>query len=316
MVVIGGANSAGQAAVYFSGYAARVSMLVRADSLSKSMSHYLVEQIAALENVEVRTSTQAVAAEGENGQLEALRIRDGTGAETREDVDACFVFVGAAPRTDWLAGVVARDERGFILAGADVRKRGRARLAPAPGTLCAGDERAGCIRGRGRAGEVDQAGGERGRGGVDGGLVDPRIPGQRVSHPTIDQLRAVDLFEGLSDAELERWAQAAVLRRVSPGESVAEQGQHSAAFHLVLEGSLEAIVVDAHGRAEPVGEHVAPTWVGATAVLTDGLSAVTLQAATEATVAIVSPRTSSSSSSRSGRCSSGRWQPCARWSGG
>jgi thioredoxin reductase (NADPH) len=121
VVVIGGANSAGQAAVYFSGYAARVTVLVRADSLAKSMSHYLIEQIAALGNVEVRTGAQAVAAEGQDGSLRALRIRGADGRETVEQIDACFVFVGAVPRTDWLDGVVARDERGFILAGSEVR---------------------------------------------------------------------------------------------------------------------------------------------------------------------------------------------------
>jgi thioredoxin reductase (NADPH) len=124
VVVVGGANSAGQAAVYFSGYAGKVTMLVRADSLAKSMSHYLIEQIAALPNVEVRTGAQAVGAEGEDGHLRKLQIRAADGSETVEDVDACFVFIGAAPRTDWLDGVVARDGRGFILAGPDVRDHG------------------------------------------------------------------------------------------------------------------------------------------------------------------------------------------------
>ncbi len=153
VVVIGGANSAGQAAVYFSGYAARVSMLVRADSLAKSMSHYLIEQIAALGNIEVRTGTQAVGAEGEDGRLRALRIRDGDGGEALEEVDACFVFVGAVPRTDWLGGVVARDERGFILAGGDVREQGwPLRRDPyvletsVPGVFVAGDVRARSIK--------------------------------------------------------------------------------------------------------------------------------------------------------------------------
>jgi thioredoxin reductase (NADPH) len=121
VVVIGGANSAGQAAVYFSGYAARVSMLIRSGSLEKSMSHYLIEQIAALPNIEVRTYTQAIAAHAQDGRLARLTIRDGEGVEAEEPVDACFIFIGAAPRTDWLEGVVARDERGFILAGPEVR---------------------------------------------------------------------------------------------------------------------------------------------------------------------------------------------------
>ncbi len=153
VVVIGGANSAGQAAVYFSGYASKVSMLVRADSLAKSMSHYLIEQIAALPNIDVRTGAEAIAAESEDGRLRALRIRDASGAETLEEVDACFVFVGAAPRTDWLEGVVARDERGFILAGTEVRERGwplkrdpYVLETSVPGVFVAGDVRARSIK--------------------------------------------------------------------------------------------------------------------------------------------------------------------------
>jgi thioredoxin reductase (NADPH) len=123
VVIIGGANSAGQSAVYFAGYAARVTMLTRSP-LEKSMSHYLIEQLAALPNVEIRTGAQAVAAEGEDGRLKRLQIRDADGDVAPLELDACFVFIGAAPRTDWLAGVVARDQRGFILAGAEVRDAG------------------------------------------------------------------------------------------------------------------------------------------------------------------------------------------------
>jgi thioredoxin reductase (NADPH) len=153
VVVIGGANSAGQAAVYFSGYAARVSMLVRAETLAKSMSHYLVEQIATLPNIDVRTSTEAVGAEGEDGRLRALRIRDGAGEESVEEVDACFVFAGAVPRTDWLDGVLARDERGFIRAGVEVREEGWPLArdpylleTSVPGVFVAGDVRARSIK--------------------------------------------------------------------------------------------------------------------------------------------------------------------------
>jgi thioredoxin reductase (NADPH) len=157
VVVIGGANSAGQAAVYFSGYARQVTMLVRGDSLGRSMSHYLVEQIEALPNVEVRTRTQAVAAEGSDGRLRRLRLLDrNSGSELMlEDVDACFVFIGAAPRTAWLEGVVARDEHGFILAGPDVHgdgagwplKRDPYPLETSvPGVFVAGDVRARSIK--------------------------------------------------------------------------------------------------------------------------------------------------------------------------
>ncbi|HWE34314.1 MAG TPA: FAD-dependent oxidoreductase [Solirubrobacteraceae bacterium] len=153
VVVIGGANSAGQAAVYFSGYAGKVTMLVRADSLAKSMSHYLIEQIGALENIEVRTGAQATAAEVEDGHLKSLRIRHGDGSETVEQADACFVFIGAAPRTDWLDGVVARDERGFILSGPDVRDNGwplsrepYVLETSVPGVFVAGDVRTRSIK--------------------------------------------------------------------------------------------------------------------------------------------------------------------------
>jgi thioredoxin reductase (NADPH) len=153
VVVIGAANSAGQAAVYFSGWAGKVTMLVRGESLAKSMSHYLIEQIAALPNVEVRTGSQAIAAEGGDGRLRRLRIRNPGGEESVEEADACFVFIGASPRTDWLDGVVARDERGFILAGADAKAAGwplardpHVLETSVPGVFVAGDVRARSIK--------------------------------------------------------------------------------------------------------------------------------------------------------------------------
>jgi thioredoxin reductase (NADPH) len=152
VVVIGGANSAGQAAVYFSDYASKVTILVRGDSLAASMSHYLIERLATLPNVEVLTRTEAIAAEGADGHLSQLRLRDPDG-ERDETVDACFVFIGALPRTDWLDGVVARDDRGFILSGADVREHGwpleREPLVletSVPGVFVAGDVRARSIK--------------------------------------------------------------------------------------------------------------------------------------------------------------------------
>jgi thioredoxin reductase (NADPH) len=153
VVIIGGANSAGQAAAYFSGYAARVTMLVRGDSLEKSMSHYLIQQLAERPNVTVRTQSTAIAAEGDDGRLRRLRVRGADGAESVLEVDACFVFIGASPRTDWLDGVVARDERGFILAGPDVQGAGwpLAREpylleTSVPGVFVAGDVRARSIK--------------------------------------------------------------------------------------------------------------------------------------------------------------------------
>ncbi len=152
VVVIGGANSAGQAAVYFSGYAARVTMLVRGQSLEKSMSQYLIEQIAARSNIDVRTETTAVSAEGEEKRLRRVIVAGPHGEESL-DADACFVFIGAAPRTDWLDGVLARDGRGFILAGRDAQADGwpLAREpyileSSLPGVFVAGDVRARSIK--------------------------------------------------------------------------------------------------------------------------------------------------------------------------
>jgi thioredoxin reductase (NADPH) len=152
VVIIGGANSAGQAAVFFSGYAGKVTMLVRS-TLEKSMSHYLIEQIAALPKIDVRLGSQATAAEGEDGHLRRLRVRNGDGSEEVLEADACFVFIGAAPRTDWLDGVVARDEHGFILAGPDAKladwplaRDPHLLETSVPGVFVAGDVRARSIK--------------------------------------------------------------------------------------------------------------------------------------------------------------------------
>jgi thioredoxin reductase (NADPH) len=118
--IVGGANSAGQAAVHLARGAKSVTILVRGTSLQDSMSYYLIQQLAQLENVTVRTCTEVVQAHGEK-HLEQLTLRDNTSGET-STVDAgwLFVFVGAAPRTDWLDGVLVRDGAGFVLSGPDL----------------------------------------------------------------------------------------------------------------------------------------------------------------------------------------------------
>jgi len=118
--VVGGANSAGQAAVYLAGFARSVTMLVRARSLEQSMSYYLIQQIAGIANITVRTCCEVAEAFGD-GHLEQLALRDlNTGDLETVDAGQLFIFIGAAPRTGWLDGVVARDERGFIVAGLDL----------------------------------------------------------------------------------------------------------------------------------------------------------------------------------------------------
>ncbi|SDX29276.1 thioredoxin reductase (NADPH) [Geodermatophilus africanus] len=116
--VVGGGNSAGQAAVFLSRFAASVTLLVRGGDLAATMSHYLVDRLASRENVSVEYRTQVTGVRGTR-RLEGLRLQSDTG-EREEQADALFVFIGQEPRTGWLDGVVRRDERGFVLTGMDV----------------------------------------------------------------------------------------------------------------------------------------------------------------------------------------------------
>ncbi len=119
--IVGAGNSAGQAAMYFAEYAKRVVMLIRGDDLGKSMSHYLVERIEEHPTIDVMLHTEVAACEGED-HLERLTLKNKkTGEEQTVDTKYVFVFIGAAPRTDWLDGVVVRDERGFVPTGPDLK---------------------------------------------------------------------------------------------------------------------------------------------------------------------------------------------------
>lgn len=152
--IVGGANSAGQAAVYLARGARSVTLLVRGSSLESSMSYYLIQQLAQLDKVTVRTCTEVVEAHGED-HLERLTLRDNATGEL-ETVDAgyLFVFIGAAPRTEWLDGVLTRDPRGFVVSGPDLAVEGapvtgwildRAPFhleTSVPGVFAAGDVRA------------------------------------------------------------------------------------------------------------------------------------------------------------------------------
>jgi thioredoxin reductase (NADPH) len=123
--IVGGANSAGQAAVYFSRSARSVTLLCRGESLERSMSHYLIEQIAERPNISVRNKTEIDWADGDD-HLEQLRLVDrATGEEEKVDTSWLFVLIGAAPGTNWLCDVVRRDERGFVLSGPDLSVDGK-----------------------------------------------------------------------------------------------------------------------------------------------------------------------------------------------
>ncbi len=123
--IVGGANSAGQAAMFFSKYARRVIMLVRGPSLAATMSQYLIDQIAQTPNIQVETLSQVVEVHGET-RLEAISVHCGQSGETsRVDASALFIFIGAEPNTEWLDGVVLRDPKGFILTGSDLMTAGK-----------------------------------------------------------------------------------------------------------------------------------------------------------------------------------------------
>jgi thioredoxin reductase (NADPH) len=156
--IVGGANSAGQGAMYFSRYARRVIMLLRGDGLSATMSQYLIDQIQSTPNIEVQTRAQVVEAHGED-HLESITISCGhTNTNTTVPASGLFIFIGAEPRTDWLGEVVARDERGFILTGPDLRRGGKQPLGwpldrdpflletCVPGVFAVGDVRHGSVK--------------------------------------------------------------------------------------------------------------------------------------------------------------------------
>jgi len=151
VLIIGGGNSAGQAALFFAQYAKHVVILVRGASLGESMSQYLVDQVEGTPNVTVMTRTRVIAIHGDD-RLHSVTIA--CDSEQRElEATSLFAFIGAAPRTDWVAGVIQRDEHGFILTGSDLpRENGRPRGWPlerdpylletnVPGVFCAGDVR-------------------------------------------------------------------------------------------------------------------------------------------------------------------------------
>jgi thioredoxin reductase (NADPH) len=157
--LIGGGNSAGQAAMFFADYARTVTLLCRGPTLAASMSHYLIEQLATKTNVKIRVRSQVIRVEGAD-HLEAIVVeqRD-TGAQQRLPTDALFVFIGADAETSWLPPDVVRDARGYVCTGRDVldlvaAKQGTWPLArdpylletSVPGIFAAGDVRHGSIK--------------------------------------------------------------------------------------------------------------------------------------------------------------------------
>ena len=149
--VVGGGNSAGQAAVHLSRYAESVTVVVRGESLAATMSQYLLNELGSLPNVHIRTRTQVVGGSGD-GRLEQLTLHDaGAGARVDEPADALFLLIGAHPKGDWLPAEVECDQHGFVLTGADLTDGALARTpfmfeTSLPGVFAVGDVRSGSVK--------------------------------------------------------------------------------------------------------------------------------------------------------------------------
>ncbi len=148
VALVGGGNSAGQAAVYLASQAAKVWFLLRGPDLGASMSRYLVDRITGLPNVEVLTHTRVTGLEGRDGVLEAIRWRTGKdGKEERHPLRHLFLFIGADPNTDWLAGSgIALGPKNFVLTGADAGSDRRPQETSCRGVFAVGDVRAGSVK--------------------------------------------------------------------------------------------------------------------------------------------------------------------------
>jgi thioredoxin reductase (NADPH) len=149
--VVGGGNSAGQAAVHLSRYAESVTLVVRGESLAATMSQYLLNELGSLPNVHIRTRTQVVGGNGD-GRLQQLTLRDAaTDARTDERADALFLLIGAHAKGEWLPGEIECDEHGFVLTGADLRDGALGRTpfmfeTSLPGVFAVGDVRSGSVK--------------------------------------------------------------------------------------------------------------------------------------------------------------------------
>jgi thioredoxin reductase (NADPH) len=270
--IVGAGNSAGQAAVHLAQYARSVTILVRGESLDESMSQYLIAQLGETPNIAVRSRTTVQEALGET-HLESLRLEDTrAGEHSTVAADALFIFIGAMPRTEWVAGLVERDNHGFIPTGLDVMREGQPPHgwplerdpfwleSSVPGIFVAGDVRHGSIK------RIASATGE--------GAMAVQFVHQHLSSPAprrsintaaashAELLRNSPVFANLADRDLLLLAEFAQPIEVPAGQLVMEEGKKGDTLYVVIDGELEVSTVrGGHetqlavlGRGEVVGE--------------------------------------------------------------
>ncbi len=158
VIIVGGANSAGQAAAFFARYAAKVIMVVRGDSLERSMSSYLINQLRAIDNIEVRLHTSVLSCAGKEHLQCVTLVDNADGSQQVLDAGQLFIFIGAAPLTDWLPPMLVRDRSGFVVTGPDLVVDGKRPKgwdldrdpylleSSIPGVFAAGDVRASSVK--------------------------------------------------------------------------------------------------------------------------------------------------------------------------
>ena len=261
--VVGGANSAGQAALNFARYAKRVVMVVRGTALEDTMSLYLVAQIAAKDNIEVRLRSSVVAAAGD-GHLSSITAARGRDETAEVPASWLFVYIGASPRTDWLGVAVARDDKGFVLTGPELLASSATTpwpLARSPYALETSVP--GRVRRRRRAAGLHEARGVGGRRGRHGRLPRPPLPGDDVI-TAAGAARRSPMFEKVSEGELDDLIALGRRGRLRPGRRAvdaeragrvlvgAARGPHRPGAHRRARGDAAR----RDGRAGPLGRRL------------------------------------------------------------
>ena len=238
--VVGGANSAGQAAMNFAKYAERVVILVRGDSLSSTMSQYLIDQIKETPNIQLWTHASVAEVHGETHLEEISVLCSDTNKVERVPASSMFIFIGALPRTDWLAGTIERDERGFILTGPDLMQGGQRPegLDARSRSFSAGNECAGHVcRGR-RAAWFGQARGLGSWRRIGGGAVHPSVFEQGINGRNIRTAASRPSFRRIAGRS-DHLVPQPVARTASQGRAIlyARQGDPADAMFVILEGA-------------------------------------------------------------------------------